>query len=206
MVRLLRRDALEPQHRSLAKKAAAFRRISRSCRRIRCSFRSRASSARSAVVRPVWPFVLRSARAHYPSDDSVKPRSRASARVFPSSRTNRTAFCLEILGQAALGMSTSFLGYGGHHIPLLESVHQTGSRPRRRYGASDRSRSRGPGRSIQSLRPRHGLPGVGLCSLIEIRVLGGKLGLLVDRDLHFRAAKPPSAHAEEARRIRHILA
>ena len=60
----------------------------------RTSLRSRASSSRSAVVRPVLPFV-RSARAcstQLRSDDSVKPRSGAAdATVLPSSRTSLTA-------------------------------------------------------------------------------------------------------------------
>ena len=65
-----------------AKKAAAFFRMSRSIRSSRISLRSRASSSRSAVVRPVLPFV-RSARAcstHFRSADSVRSRSRATAR------------------------------------------------------------------------------------------------------------------------------
>ena len=63
-------------------------------RNSRTSLRSRASSSRSAVVRPVLPFV-RSARAcatQLRSDDSVTPRSRAAdATVLPSSRTSHTA-------------------------------------------------------------------------------------------------------------------
>ena len=60
-----------------------FFRISRSSWTIRNSFRSRVSSSRSAVVRPVLPFV-RSARAcstQLRSDDSVKPRSRGAAAI-----------------------------------------------------------------------------------------------------------------------------
>ncbi len=63
-------------------------------RRDRFSFRSCASSSRSAAVNPVLPFV-RSARAcltHFPNGDSVRSRSRATwATVLPSSSTKRTA-------------------------------------------------------------------------------------------------------------------
>ena len=61
---------------------------------MRFSLRSRASSSRSAVVRPVRP-PLRSARArstHGRKADSVRSNSRATApTVFPSSNTSRTA-------------------------------------------------------------------------------------------------------------------
>jgi hypothetical protein len=91
MVPLLRGDELESHCRSFAKKAAAFRRISRSSRRIRTSFRRRASSSRSTVVRPVFPFV-RSARArltHSRSAVSVnrdrgRPRPRSCPRPAPA--------------------------------------------------------------------------------------------------------------------------
>src|SRR5882762_3346566 len=83
---------------SFAKKAAAFFRISRSSRSWRLSFRSRASSSRSAVVNPVRP-CERSARArvtHARSAVSVKSRSRATApTLLPSSRTSRTAWALK---------------------------------------------------------------------------------------------------------------
>src|SRR5206468_10361545 len=58
VVGLLRGDEPEPAHRvvSLAKKAAAFFRISRPSRSTRTSLPSRASSSRSAVVNPFrWP-------------------------------------------------------------------------------------------------------------------------------------------------------
>ena len=80
VVRLLRRDESESHRRSVAKKAAAFFRISRSSRRIRFSLRRRAGSSRSAVVSPVLPCV-RSARAcvtHLRSAVSVRSRSRAT--------------------------------------------------------------------------------------------------------------------------------
>ena len=68
--------------------------MSRSIRSSRFSLRSRASSVRSSVVRPVLPW-LRSARAcrtQLPSADGVRSSSRATAPiVFPSSNTSRTA-------------------------------------------------------------------------------------------------------------------
>src|SRR5262245_4910579 len=81
-----------------AKKAAAFFRISRSVRSSRFSFRRRASSSRSAVVRPVLPCV-RSARARLTqarSAVSVRSRSRAARpTLLPSSSTSRTAWALK---------------------------------------------------------------------------------------------------------------
>jgi multidrug efflux pump subunit AcrA (membrane-fusion protein) len=68
--------------------------ISRSVRSSRFSFRRRASSSRSAVVKPVRPFV-RSARARFTHSRSAVPvrsKARAAARtLLPSSRTRRTA-------------------------------------------------------------------------------------------------------------------
>src|SRR5690242_1478072 len=80
VVRLLRRDEAKLHRRSFAKKAAAFFSISRSSRRIRFSFRSRASSSRSVVVSPVFPCV-RSARArctHVRRAVQVRSKSRAT--------------------------------------------------------------------------------------------------------------------------------
>src|SRR5262245_56537534 len=98
VVCLLRRDEAKLHRRSFAKKAAAFFRISRSSRRIRFSFRRRASSSRSAVVRPVLPCV-RSARARLTqarSAVSVRSRSRAARpTLLPSSSTSRTAWALK---------------------------------------------------------------------------------------------------------------
>jgi hypothetical protein len=95
---LLRSDELKSHRRSVAKKAAAFRRISRSSRKIRFSFRRQASSSRYAVVRPVRPCV-RSARAwstHLRSDDSVRSRSRLTREIdWLSTRTSRTAWALK---------------------------------------------------------------------------------------------------------------
>ena len=51
-----------------------------------------------------------------------------------------------------------------------------------------------------------GEPELGYVSLAELAAVRGKLGLPVERDLHFEAGKPISAYAEEARRIRRIVA
>jgi len=48
-------------------------------------------------------------------------------------------------------------------------------------------------------------PGLGYVSLIELRAVRGKLGLPVERDLHFDADKPISAYADEARSRGHIV-
>src|SRR5215207_6748750 len=94
---LLHSDEPEPYRLCFAKKAAAFFSISRSSWSTRFSFRKRASSSRSAVVSPVFPWV-RSARAcstQLRNADSVSPRSRAAAAtVWPSSSTSRTALAL----------------------------------------------------------------------------------------------------------------
>ncbi len=71
MLGLLRRDEGKSHRLCFAKKAAAFFRMSRSSSAIRIALRSRTSSSRSAVVRPVRPFE-RSACAcftHWPSAD-----------------------------------------------------------------------------------------------------------------------------------------
>ncbi len=44
-----------------------------------------------------------------------------------------------------------------------------------------------------------GEPELGYVSLTELRTVRGKLGLPVERDLHFEADKPISAYADEAR-------
>jgi hypothetical protein len=44
-----------------------------------------------------------------------------------------------------------------------------------------------------------GMPELGYASLTEIMSVRGKLGLPVERDIHFVADKPLSAYAEEAR-------
>lgn len=51
-----------------------------------------------------------------------------------------------------------------------------------------------------------GFPELGYVSLAEISAIRGRLGLSVERDLHFVADKPLSAYAEEARRQGRIVA
>ncbi len=48
-------------------------------------------------------------------------------------------------------------------------------------------------------------PELGYVSLIELRTVRGKLGLPVERNLHFEADKPISAYADEARSHGHIV-
>ena len=48
-------------------------------------------------------------------------------------------------------------------------------------------------------------PELGYVSLIELRTVRGKLGLPIERDLHFEADKPISAYADEARTRGHIV-
>jgi hypothetical protein len=50
-----------------------------------------------------------------------------------------------------------------------------------------------------------GEPELGYVSLIELAAVRGKLGLPVERDLHFEADKAISAYAEEARSLGHIV-
>lgn len=51
-----------------------------------------------------------------------------------------------------------------------------------------------------------GCPELGYASLAEIQSLRGPLGLLVERDRHFRAGKRLSVYAEEARRHGRVVA
>ncbi len=51
-----------------------------------------------------------------------------------------------------------------------------------------------------------GFPEIGSVSLTELRALRGRLGLPVERDLHFEADKTLSAYANEASRLGHIKA
>ena len=50
-----------------------------------------------------------------------------------------------------------------------------------------------------------GEPELGYVSLIELRTVRGKLGLPIERDLHFEADKPISAYADETRTHRRIV-
>jgi hypothetical protein len=52
----------------------------------------------------------------------------------------------------------------------------------------------------------HGSPEIGYASLAEIQSLRGPMRLLVERDRHFRADKPLSEYASEARRRGRIVA
>lgn len=51
-----------------------------------------------------------------------------------------------------------------------------------------------------------GFPEIGWLCLNELRSVRGPLGLAVERDLHFRADKPLSAYAREARLAGRIVA
>jgi hypothetical protein len=51
-----------------------------------------------------------------------------------------------------------------------------------------------------------GEPELGYVSLLELAAVRGKLGLPIERDLHFVANKTISAYAEEARDLRRIVA
>jgi hypothetical protein len=51
-----------------------------------------------------------------------------------------------------------------------------------------------------------GCPEIGSVSLTEIAALRGRLGLPVERDLHFEAAKSLTAYADEARLLGRIKA
>ena len=51
-----------------------------------------------------------------------------------------------------------------------------------------------------------GEPELGYVSLIELQSVRGKLGLPIERDLHFVANKTISAYTEEARATRRIVA
>ena len=50
-----------------------------------------------------------------------------------------------------------------------------------------------------------GCPELGYVSLLELATVRGKLGLPIERDLHFEADKPISAYADEARSRGHIV-
>jgi hypothetical protein len=50
-----------------------------------------------------------------------------------------------------------------------------------------------------------GCPELGYVSLMELCSVRGKLGLPIERDLHFDADKPISAYADEARYRGHII-
>src|SRR5262249_39629714 len=93
---LPRLDERELQAWSLAKKAAAFFRMSRSIRSVRFSRRNCSSSRRSPLLSaPVRRASRSASRTHTRSADSARSRLRAAAAtVWPSSRTSRTASTL----------------------------------------------------------------------------------------------------------------
>lgn len=51
----------------------------------------------------------------------------------------------------------------------------------------------------------HGFPELGYVSLAELQSVRSRLGLPVERDLHFTASKPISAYAREARLAERIV-
>jgi Protein of unknown function (DUF2958) len=51
-----------------------------------------------------------------------------------------------------------------------------------------------------------GEPELGYVSLVELSAVRGKLGLPIERDLHFVADKSISAYTEEARQLRRVVA
>ena len=143
---LLRGDERKPHRWCFAKKAAAFFRISRSSWRIRFSLRSRASSSRSAVVRPVFPLV-RSACALL---DPLPQRrlgqieiARDAATLLPSSSTSRTACCLEVVIESPTRPAASC------RLPSWTSYPPFGRCPRNRI-KSKRSRSPSRRKPIRS--------------------------------------------------------
>ncbi len=58
---------------------------------------------------------------------------------------------------------------------------------------------------LRPLRSRNGRAELGYVSIFELRTVRGKLGLPIERDLHFEADKPISAYADEARTRGHII-
>src|SRR6266700_6262069 len=95
---LLHRDEGESHSLSLAKKAVAFFKMSRSIRTVRSSRRKRPSSSRSSVVRAPagpWPASIPACRTQARTALSVRPSSWATTPMdFPLSRINRTVSAL----------------------------------------------------------------------------------------------------------------
>ena len=107
-------------------------RTSRSMRRSRTSWRSRANASRSAVVRPVVPFV-RSARACF---DPVAARRLRQAQIARRGRDRLAriedqSYRLRrgVIREAPPRPPALRVRHGRHRIPLSEDVHQTRSRP-----------------------------------------------------------------------------
>ena len=112
--------------------------ISRSLRSSRFSLRRRASSSRSAVVRPVQPCV-RSARAwstHLRSADSVRPRSLGDGRnrfVLTEHQANRVSFEVVIELASVAGAWACLPSVGTSYPPSEMSTqpdHAQGAVPR----------------------------------------------------------------------------
>src|SRR5262249_8655334 len=124
VVDLLRRDEAVPHRFSLAKKAVAFFKISRSiCSRL-FSRRSRCSSSRSAVVsspRP-RPSSMSAWRTQLRTADSVRSRSRAISAIFlPPVRTSRTVSCLNSSVNAR--RVRFVMAHPSRHYRLIGGVH-----------------------------------------------------------------------------------
>jgi hypothetical protein len=126
MVGPLRRDEAKALHRvslSFAKEAAAFFRISRSCRRVRTSRRSSRSSERSSLVRPgSSPRSIFYCLTQSLSDLYEAPSSRAISRAGrPLARTSATASARNCSGYGRrygiLDKDTDPSGQVGHCRP-----------------------------------------------------------------------------------------
>src|SRR5690606_31570424 len=128
------RDKGEPHITSLAKKAAAFFRMSRSAFSFATSLRSRSISSCSGFICP-WPGKAccgseANSRTHLRSTFSWRSRSRAAcATATPRSFTNLTASSLNSRLNFLLCIPTLQF----RQTPYLD-VHETGSRP---YGVLD---------------------------------------------------------------------
>ena len=136
---LLRLDEREPHIDSLAKKAVAFFRMSRSIRSCRFSHRSRRSSSSSPVLTPSrTPASTSNWRTQLRTADSVKSRSRATSPTERGSLLDQLhRFELELLRKLP-----SLPSHGRHlrgHYRLISDVHQTRVRPFEYIGSSDSS-------------------------------------------------------------------
>src|SRR5712691_10667539 len=135
---LLRLDEREHAHRvSLANKAVARLRMSRSSRNTRFSLRNRASSSRSAVVNPSRrPSSTSACFTHARTAVSVRSRSRATLdTVLPGWRTSSTTSALNALVndrrrraffEPIVSIMMDILSGAK---PLIVDVRQTGSSP-----------------------------------------------------------------------------
>src|SRR5215204_4495716 len=136
LLSLLRLDEREHAHRvSLAKKAVARLRMSRSSRSTRFSLRSCASSARSALVNPSRvPSSTSACLTHSRTAVSVRSKSRATlATVLPGWRTNSTTSALNSFVKDRRGRFVrpivSIVNILSGAAPLIADVRQAGSSP-----------------------------------------------------------------------------